>query len=124
MLESNVISAINLKDLPDSLDSALLNDTSTFIGRASGHSMQGVGIFDGDLLIIDRALQPKQNDVIVAVLNGLFVCKLADIKNNQLLSANDDYPPVSISDYDSFTLEGVVAQSIRLHQKPVDLKEQ
>ena len=116
MLESNVISAVNLKELPDTLDSAMLNDTSTFIGRACGHSMQGVGIYDGDLLIIDRALQPKQNDVIVAVLNGLFVCKLADIKNNQLLSANDDYPPVNISDYDSFTLEGVVAQSIRLHR--------
>ncbi|MBB1291017.1 MULTISPECIES: LexA family transcriptional regulator [unclassified Pseudoalteromonas] len=121
MLESNVITAENLKDLPHTLDSALLNDTSTFIGRASGHSMQGVGIFDGDLLIIDRALKPKQNDVIVAVLNGLFVCKLADIKNNQLLSANDDYPPVNISDYDSFTLEGVVSQSIRLHKKPVNL---
>lgn len=116
MLESNVISAVNLKELPDTLDSAMLNDTSTFIGRACGHSMQGVGIYDGDLLIIDRALQPKQNDVIVAVLNGLFVCKLADIKNNQLLSANEDYPPVNISDYDNFTLEGVVAQSIRLHR--------
>ena len=116
MLESNAMRAFKLKELPDTLDSAMLNDTSTFIGRACGHSMQGVGIFDGDLLIIDRALQPKQNDVIVAVLNGLFVCKLADIKNNQLLSANDDYPPVNISDYDSFTLEGVVAQSIRLHR--------
>lgn len=121
MLESNVVTAVNLKDLSNTLDSALLNDTSTFIGRASGHSMQGVGIYDGDLLIIDRALKPKQNDVIVAVLNGLFVCKLADIKNNQLLSANPDYPPVNISDYDSFTLEGVVSQSIRLHKKPVNL---
>ena len=96
----------------------MINDTSTFIGRASGRSMEGVGIFDGDLLIIDRALKVKQNDVIVAVLNGQFVCKIADLTNNQLLSANPDHPPVKISVHDNYNIEGVIAQSIRIH-KPI-----
>lgn len=120
MIESNVIKAACLKELPFTLDTAMINN-ATFVGRASGHSMQGVGIFDGDLLVIDRALKPKQNDVIVAVLNGVYVCKLADLKNNALVSASADYPPVNITQHDNFTLEGVVTQSIRLHKIPIDL---
>ncbi|WP_350645860.1 S24 family peptidase, partial [Pseudoalteromonas sp. G24-MNA-CIBAN-0072] len=85
----------------------------TFIGRASGNSMEGVGIFSGDLLIIDRAAKVKHGDVIVAVLNGLFVCKIADLKNNRLLSANPDHPAVKITEYDEYNVEGVVGQSIR-----------
>ena len=86
--------------------------------------MQGVGIFDGDLLVIDRAIKPKQNDIIVAVFNGVYVCKLVDLKNNNLLSASEYYPPVKITKHDSFTLEGVVTQSIRLHKTPVDLNNE
>lgn len=119
MIESNVHISKNIKDLPLNLNQLMLNDTSTFIGRASGRSMEGVGIFDGDLLIIDRALKAKQNDVIVAVLNGQFVCKIADLTNNQLLSANPDHPPVKITAHDNYNLEGVIAQSIRIH-KPIN----
>ncbi|TMP51423.1 S24 family peptidase [Pseudoalteromonas sp. S1688] len=123
MIESNVIKAASLKELPFTLDSAILSN-STFVGRASGHSMQGVGIFDGDLLVIDRAIKPKQNEIIVAVFNGVYVCKLIDLKNNNLVSASDDYPPVNITKHDSFTLEGVVTQSIRLHKTPVGLSNE
>lgn len=99
------------------LDELLIEHPSaTFIGRASGESMQGVGIFDGDLLIVDRYVTPHQNDVIVANLNGEFVCKILDAKRRLLLSANDNMQPVTINDYDTFTIEGVVVRSIRCHR--------
>ncbi|TMO73150.1 hypothetical protein CWC17_11675 [Pseudoalteromonas sp. S3785] len=76
--------------------------------------MEGVGIFDGDVLLIYRSLDVKSGDVIVAVLNGQFVCKIADLRNNQLLSASDDYQPYKLNDGDEFTLEGLVSRSIRI----------
>ena len=115
MFDSNVSVGQKIEDLGITLDDVLLSN-ATFIGKASGRSMEGVGIFDGDLLIIDRATKVKHGDVIVAVLNGLFVCKIADLKNNRLLSANPEHPAVKITEYDEYNVEGVVGQSIRLHR--------
>ena len=78
--------------------------------------MQGVGIFDGDILIVDRHVALCNMDVIVANLNGEFVCKLLDIKHRQLLSANSSHAPVMVRDCDTFTVEGVVIRSIRCHR--------
>ncbi|WP_368485459.1 LexA family protein [Pseudoalteromonas sp. SD03] len=115
MIDSNVDVGPGIKELEKSLDNSLLSD-STFIGRASGRSMEGVGIFSGDLLVIDRAAKVKHGDVIVAVLNGLFVCKIADLKNNLLLSANPENEPVKLTEFDQYNIEGVVTQSIRMHR--------
>lgn len=69
--------ASDYRQLPLSLDELLVEHPSaTFIGRASGESMQGVGIFDGDILIVDRHVTARDGDVIVANFNGEFVCKL------------------------------------------------
>lgn len=92
------------------------NKNATFYGIASGRSMEGVGIFDGDLLMIDRSLSVEPGDVIVAVLNGQYVCKIADLKNNLLLSASDEYGPYKLKEGDEFTLEGVVSSSVRMHR--------
>lgn len=115
MMIENVHVGPKFKELSKTLDMSFLND-STFIGRASGCSMEGVGIFDGDLLIIDRAPTLKQGDVIVAVLNGQFICKIAGLNNNQLLSANPDNPPLKLTEFDEYTVEGVVRQPIRMHR--------
>ncbi|MDE1318008.1 DNA polymerase V [Vibrio crassostreae] len=99
------------------LDELLVEHPSaTFIGRACGDSMQGLGIFDQDLLIVDRHVDVKQNDVIVANLNGEFICKQIDIHRKLLLSANNKYQPTLITECDSFSLEGVVIRSIRCHR--------
>ena len=99
------------------LDELLIeHPSSTFIGRASGDSMQGVGIFDGDLLIVDRFVTVSNHDVIVANLNGEFVCKLLDTQRRLLVSANESIQPVPINDFDTFSIEGVVIRSIRCHR--------
>ncbi len=63
--------ASDYRQLPLSLDELLVEHPSaTFIGKASGESMQGVGIFDGDILVVDRHVTARDGDVIVANLNG------------------------------------------------------
>lgn len=74
------------------------------------------GIFDGDILICDRAVEAGQGDVIVCNLNGEFVCKIFDKGGRRLLSANPAYQPVAIGEADVFTVEGTVISSLRLHR--------
>ncbi|WP_165313023.1 LexA family protein [Vibrio ziniensis] len=99
------------------LDELLIEHPSaTFIGQAIGESMQGIGIFDGDLLIVDRHVTVQNLDVIVANYNGEFVCKMIDMTRRQLLSANETMMPVYIHSQDTFSIEGVVIRSIRCHR--------
>ncbi|WP_019615343.1 LexA family protein [Psychromonas ossibalaenae] len=103
--------------LPLSLDALLIEHPSaTFIGKADGHSMQDAGIFNGDILIVDRHIQVKDRDIIVANYNGEFVCKIIDTHRRLLISANPRYQSQSIGPHDQFTIEGVVIRSIRCHR--------
>lgn len=89
---------------------------ATFYCRVCGDSMTGVGIFDGDLLIVDRALTPRNGDVVLAVLDGELTCKILDSKGRRLLAANRRYAPIPIPEGSSFDVEGVVISSIRRHR--------
>jgi len=89
---------------------------ATFYCRVCGDSMTGVGIFDGDLLIVDRALTPRNGDVVLAVLDGELTCKILDNQGRQLLAANRRYPPIPIPEGSHFEVEGVVISSIRRHR--------
>ena len=114
--------AAQYTELGVTLDELLIkHPDATFIGIASGSSMQEVGIFQGDLLIIDRAEPAENGDVIVANLNGLFVCKLLDKTNARLLSASSLHKPVQLTSADEFQLEGVVTLSIRMHRQSPEL---
>ncbi|WP_133406745.1 LexA family protein [Parashewanella tropica] len=109
--------AAEYSQLALSLDELLIEHPSaTFIGRASGDSMQGVGIFDNDILIVDRHVNRRHMDIVVANLNGEFVCKIYDANRKQLLSANEQYQAVRINEYDDFSIEGVIIRSIRCHR--------
>ena len=90
--------------------------TATYIGYAEGQSMVDAGIYSGDLLIISRAEKVKNNDIVVANLNGVFVVKRVDKPNRRLLSAAKGYEPYSLQSGDEFQIEGVVTRSIRLHR--------
>ena len=109
--------AAEYKQLALDLDELLIeHPTATFIGQAQGDSMTGVGIFDGDLLIVDRAAHPTSLDVIVANLNGNFVCKLYDRKAQVLLSPGLDHKPYALGDGDLFEVEGIVVRSVRMQR--------
>jgi DNA polymerase V len=99
------------------LDQLLIDHPSaTYIGMAEGESMRGDGIFSGDLLIVDRSQAIKDQDVGVANLNGVFVCKKIDKVLKCLVSSSQDFPPYYLRDGDEFQIEGVVTRSIRLHR--------
>jgi len=83
--------------------------------------MKDIGIFDGDLLIVDRSLTAKNGDIIIANFNGCFVCKIIDKVQARLLSASKDHAPVHIKQDDDFQLEGIVTRSIRLHHQAPEL---
>ncbi|MGP4988108.1 LexA family protein [Pseudoalteromonas nigrifaciens] len=120
LIISNFNKLNNYTDLPSGVSGLIeKNKDATFYGIASGRSMEGVGIFDGDVLLIDRSLNVEPGDVIVAVLNGQYVCKIADLKSNQLRSASDEYEPYKLKDGDEFTLEGVVSHSIRMYRRNI-----
>jgi DNA polymerase V len=109
--------AAEYKQLGLDLDELLIDHpTATFIGLAKGDSMTGYGIFDGDLLIVDRAAHRASFDIVVANLNGVFVCKLFDRKALVLLSGADEHVPYVLSAGDVFDEEGIVIRSIRMHR--------
>lgn len=87
---------------------------ATFYCWVEGESMEGVGIYDGDLLIVDRSEDPRDGDVVLASLNGELTCKTLDIPRRRLIAQHKDYPPITISDGSAFEVEGVVISSVRL----------
>ena len=99
----------------DLTEKLIKHPAATFYCRVSGSSMEGVGIFDGDLLIVDRAVTPQNGSVVVAVVDGDMTCKLLDTTNKKLLSANEKFPPIKIGDDVECLIEGVVIHSIRSH---------
>jgi DNA polymerase V len=101
-----------------SLDEHIIEHPSaTYLARATGSSMQDIGIFDKDLLVIDRALEPVQNDVVVVALDGELTCKILDAKRRLLLSANNEFPPIPIREDQDVLIEGVVKVSLRYHRE-------
>ncbi len=109
--------ATEYKELGLSLDELLISHpNSTFIGLASGDSMQGVGIFDAELLLVDRSGNVSNGDVIIANYNGEFICKIFDRKKGLLLSASQAHAAIKITKEDQIQVEGVVTRSIRMHK--------
>ena len=90
------------------------NKEATFIVRASGDSMQGAGIFDHDLLLVDRSLTPVSGNVIIACVQGELLVKRLHIQNGcyQLLAENPAYAPIKLHKSDDFLVWGVVIHVI------------
>jgi len=89
----------------------------TYLVRASGDSMTGAGIFDGDLLVVDRSRQAQPGEIVIAALNAEPLVKIFDREGDQLVlrSANPKYPPCFILEGDELAVWGVVRFSIRAH---------
>lgn len=99
-----------------SLDEHLISHpAATYLARASGDSMQGVGIYDQDLLIIDRSLTPRTGHVVIAAIDGELCCKQIDLEGKRLVSANKHYAPIYLTEEQDLIIEGVVKASIRYH---------
>ncbi|MGS3186327.1 MULTISPECIES: LexA family protein [Aeromonas] len=86
---------------------------ATFYLRAEGESMTGVGIFPGDLLVVDKSLTPRHGDVVIALLDGGFTVKTLQLKPRlRLLPANPAFAPIDPCMSLSLELLGVVTHVI------------
>lgn len=102
---------------PDTIDltAELVNDpSSTFCARVIGDSMIGEGINEGDLLIIDRQLEPHDGCIAVCSIDGDFTVKRLQINTDgiYLRPANRRYRPIKVSTLSDFIIWGVVSHII------------
>lgn len=83
---------------------------STYFARVKGTSMQGAGIDDGDLLVIDRSLEPGHGRIAVCFLDGEFTAKRIILENGfvYLAPENPNYPRIKVTEENDFVVWGVV----------------
>ena len=105
----------------DHLDIALdLNEhlikhpAATFYIYAQGNSMQESGIYDGDIMVVDRSIEASSGDIVIASISGEFTVKHLLIKNQKtyLIPANKDYNPMLITDDMDMQIWGIVIHAI------------
>ena len=90
------------------------NPISTFFLRVSGNSMNNAGIYNNDLLIIDRSINPNPGHIVVALLDGEFTLKrLIKKQDNYYLKADkENYPAINLYEYIDIQIWGVAIYSI------------
>ncbi|MEC7526874.1 MAG: translesion error-prone DNA polymerase V autoproteolytic subunit [Bacteroidota bacterium] len=107
--------AEDFMDLDLNLQAYLVQHPSaTFCVRVTGDSMQNAGIFSGDVMVVDRALEPKNNTIVLAVLDGEFTVKRIQKKGSQLFlkPENETFKPIEITEEIDFKVWGVVTHII------------
>ncbi len=92
---------------------------ATFYGRVNGDSMVDAGISDGDILVIDKLLEPYNGAVAVCIIDGEFTVKYIQIEKDViwLVPANDSYKAVKVTEENSFMIWGIVTYSIKNHTR-------
>ena len=88
--------------------------SATFCVKVTGDSMQNAGIFSGDVMVVDRALEPKNKTIVLAVLDGEFTVKRIRKKGDLLFlnPENDNFKPIEITQEMNFKVWGVVTHII------------
>ncbi len=86
--------------------------SATYFARANGDSMEGVGIYNNDLLVVDRSLHPEQGNTVIASVDGQLTCKILDIDRRCLTAANPNYAPIPLPEESDLVIEGVVVHAI------------
>jgi DNA polymerase V len=88
---------------------------ATFYVRLVGDSMKGAGLYDGDILVVDRSLEPKHNDIVIAILDGELTVKRLYRQGSliHLRPTNSRYPIITIHADRELLIWGVVTGSIR-----------
>lgn len=100
------------------------NPASTFFGRAKGESMLDAGISDGDILIIDKSIEPYQDAVAVCFIDGEFTLKRVhfvkedgQLKEIWLIPQNKEFKPIVVTPDNTFLIWGIVTYSIKSHKR-------
>ena len=103
-------------DLSIDLNQELIKHPSTtFYGRVRGDSMINAGLNDGDLLIIDKSLEPSNNKIAVCFIDGEFTVKRIAIAKDKiwLVAENEKYQPILVTEDNDFMIWGIVTSVIK-----------
>ncbi|TXG84334.1 MAG: translesion error-prone DNA polymerase V autoproteolytic subunit [Spirochaetes bacterium] len=91
------------------------NRDTTFYAKVKGDSMKNAGIFDGDLLIIDKSLEPQDNKIAICQIDGEFTVKRIKIDKDVvwLIAENEDFKPIRVTTENELIIWGIVTASIK-----------
>jgi DNA polymerase V len=108
--------ADDFKEYRISLDRTLVkNKEATFYAKVSGQSMVGAGLDDGDLLIVDKSLEPEHNKIAVCFIDGEFTVKRLVLKDDcvYLQPENPNYKPIKVTEDNELQIWGIVTHVIK-----------
>ena len=108
--------ADDFKEVKISLDKELVkNKEATFYARVSGDSMVGADLHDGDLLVIDRAINPENGKIAVCFIDGEFTVKRIKKEKDKLylIPENKQYKKIEIKEENELIIWGVVEYVIK-----------
>ena len=108
--------ADDFKETRISLDRELVkNKEATFYARVCGDSMVGAGLDDGDLLVIDRSLNPESGKIAICLVDGGFTVKRIKKEKNKfyLMSENKKYKPIELKEENELIIWGIVEYVIK-----------
>ncbi|HEX3046168.1 MAG TPA: translesion error-prone DNA polymerase V autoproteolytic subunit [Bacillota bacterium] len=104
-----------LEPMLDLNKTLIKNPSSTFYGRVKGLSMKDAGVDDGDLLVIDKALNYRHDALCVCFINGEFTLKKVKREKDKiwLQPANPEYQPIEVTEEADFMIWGIVTYIIK-----------
>lgn len=108
--------ALDFIDLTIDMNKHLVkHPATTFYGRVKGQSMKDAGIFDGDLLVIDKSISPTDNKIAVCYIDGEFTIKRIQIQKDcvWLIPENEAYQPIKVTADNDFIIWGMVTHVIK-----------
>ena len=108
--------ADDFKELRISIDQEVVkNEEATFYARVDGQSMQGAGLDDGDLLVIDRSKEPEDNTIAVCFIDGEFTVKRLKVEAEYifLMPENPNYKPIKVTEDNQLIIWGVVTYVVK-----------
>lgn len=90
---------------------------TTYFAKVKGHSMKNAGIYDGDLLVIDKSIEPQDNKIAICQIDGEFTVKRIKIEKDVvwLIAENEDYAPIKVTPENELMIWGIVVYSIKAH---------
>ena len=108
--------ADDFKELRISIDQEVVkNEEATFYARVAGQSMQGAGLDDGDLLVIDRSKEPLDNAIAICFIDGEFTVKRLKVEAEciYLMAENPNYSPIKVTEDNELIIWGVVTYVVK-----------
>lgn len=114
------------EDTIDLLKLLIKDKETTFFARVTGDSLNGIGVFDGDILIVQKGLFPRENDIVVVFYQGEFYVKRYKPKYKEnslrlekikLKSENPNYSDININEDTDFELWGVATWNLHKLRK-------